>query len=74
MKTTTGDSAGAYSVTGLVPGGYIVRAAFDGFAPFSSPTIQLAAGQSKRVDVSMAVEAEQQSVTVTDDSSVATSL
>ena len=69
VKTTTADSAGAYSVTGLVPGGYIVRAAFDGFAPFSSPTIQLAAGQSKRVDVSMAVEAEQQSVTVTDDSS-----
>ncbi len=68
VKTTTADSAGAYSVTGLARGGYIIRATYDGFAPFSSPTIQLAGGQSKRVDVSMAVEAEQQSVTVTDDS------
>jgi hypothetical protein len=69
VKTTTADSAGAYSVSGLPPGGYIIKATYEGFAPFSSPTIQLAAGQSKRVDVSMAVEAEQQSVTVTDDSS-----
>ena len=30
----------------------------DGFAPFTSPTIKLEAGQSKRVDISMAIEAE----------------
>jgi len=68
VKTVTADSGGAYSVSGLAPGGYIVRATFDGFASFSSPAIQLAAGQQKRVDISMAVETEQQSVTVTDDS------
>jgi Carboxypeptidase regulatory-like domain len=68
VKTTTADSGGAYSVTGLVPGGYIVQASFPGFASFSSQTIQLAAGQSKRVDISMAIQEAQQSVTVTDES------
>ncbi|MGA9673244.1 MAG: carboxypeptidase regulatory-like domain-containing protein [Terracidiphilus sp.] len=68
VKTTTADSAGAYSISGLAPGGYIVQASFPGFASFGSPTIQLAAGQLKRVDISMAMAVEQQSVTVTDES------
>jgi len=68
VKSTTADSSGAYSATGLKPGGYIVQATFEGFAPFSSQTIQLAAGQSKRVDIAMAIEVAEQSVTVTDDS------
>ena len=68
VKSTTADSSGSYAVGGLPPGGYIVKATYEGFAPFSSPTIQLLAGQSKRIDVSMAVEAAEQSVTVTDDS------
>jgi len=68
VKDTTADSSGSYAVSGLAPGGYIIKATYDGFAPFSSPTIQLLAGQSKRIDVSMAVEVAQQSVTVTDDS------
>jgi len=67
VTSTTADSAGAYSVTGLAPGGYIIQATFEGFAPFGSPTIQLAAGQSKRVDISMAIEVAQQNVVVTDD-------
>ena len=67
QRTTTSDAAGTYAVTGLAPGSYIVQATVDGFAPFTSPTLQLAAGQSKRVDISMAIEAEQQSVTVSDD-------
>ena len=68
VKTTTADSSGSYAVSGLAPGGYIIKATFEGFAPFSSPTIPVLAGQSKRVDVSMAVEIAEQSVTVTDDS------
>ncbi len=67
VKTTTADASGSYTVTGLAPGGYIVQATFAGFAPFGSPTIQLAAGQSKRVDISMAIQVAEQSVTVTDD-------
>jgi hypothetical protein len=68
VTTTTADSAGGYTVSGLAPGGYIVQASFEGFAPFSSPTIQLAAGQVKRVDIAMAMEVAEQSVTVSDES------
>ncbi len=68
VATTTSDSAGVYQVTGLAPGSYIVQASYTGFAQFQSPAIPLAAGQAKRVDISMAVEAEQQSVEVTDES------
>jgi Carboxypeptidase regulatory-like domain len=67
VKSTTADTSGAYTVNGLAPGGYIVQATYDGFAPFGSPTIQLAAGQSKRIDISMAIEVAQQNVVVTDD-------
>ncbi len=68
VATATADAAGGYVVSGLEPGSYIVRASFAGFAPFASPTIQLAAGQVKRVDISMALEVAQQSVVVTDES------
>ena len=66
--TTTADSVGAYAVSGLAPGSYIVQTTVEGFAPFASQTITLAAGQVKRVDIAMAIEVEQQSVTVTDES------
>ena len=68
VTTTTADAAGVYVVNGLKPGSYIVQASYAGFAPFTSPNIPLAAGQSKRVDIAMAIEEAQQSVTVTDDS------
>ncbi|MGD0892583.1 MAG: carboxypeptidase regulatory-like domain-containing protein [Terracidiphilus sp.] len=67
VTKTTADATGAYLVNGLKPGSYIVQASYTGFAPFSSPNIALTAGQSKRVDISMAIEAAQQSVTVTED-------
>jgi hypothetical protein len=67
VATATADSGGAYQVTGLVPGAYIVKAEFTGFAPFQSQLIAMTAGQAKRVDISMAIQVEQQNVTVTDD-------
>jgi Carboxypeptidase regulatory-like domain len=70
-KTVTSvkaDSAGAYDVRGLKPGGYVVRAEYNGFAPFDSAVIVLGPGQIKRVDISMAIATEQQSVQVTDES------
>jgi hypothetical protein len=68
LATATADAAGAYEFRGLKPGGYIVRAEFAGFAPFQSQIIVVAAGAAKRVDVSMAIQVEQQNVEVTDDS------
>jgi hypothetical protein len=67
VKSTTADALGHYELNGIAPGSYIVQAVVDGFAPFTSPAIQLAAGQVKRVIISMAIQAEQQSVTVTDE-------
>ena len=65
--TTKADAGGAYEVHGLAPGGYTVNVTYNGFAPFASQVITIAAGQSKRVDVTMAIEAEQQNVIVSDD-------
>jgi Carboxypeptidase regulatory-like domain len=67
VTATTSNGAGAYAVNGLDPGSYIILAAFEGFAPVSSPVIQLAAGRAKHIDMSMATVVEQQSVTVTDE-------
>jgi hypothetical protein len=67
VATATADSGGAYSVGGLAPGTYTVKATYEGFAPATTPAIQITVGQSKRVDISMAIVVEQQSVTVSDD-------
>ncbi len=67
VKTATADAGGIYTVSGLPPGSYIVKAEFGGFAPFQSQPIAVTAGQAKRVDIAMAIEVEQQSVLVTDE-------
>ncbi|WP_420239759.1 carboxypeptidase regulatory-like domain-containing protein [Telmatobacter bradus] len=67
ITTTKSDAAGVYNVSNLPAGSYIVEASMDGFAPFTSPTLQLTAGQRKHVDISMAVFADQQNVVVSDD-------
>jgi len=69
VATTTADAAGSYAVSGLPPGSYVVQAIFEGFAPFQSAAIPLAAGQSKRIEVAMAIEVAQQNVTVSEDDS-----
>jgi len=69
VGTTTADESGAYQVTGLAPGKYIVLASVEGFAPFASQPIQLAAGQAMHIKITMAMVVEQQSVVVTDETS-----
>jgi hypothetical protein len=65
--STTADAAGAYQVHGLAAGSYVVQASYQGFAPFVSSPILLTPGQTKNVDIKMAIEAEQQQVVVTDE-------
>lgn len=67
VATAKADASGAYSANGLAAGSYIVSAEYAGFAPFQSQPILVAAGQMKRVDIAMAIEVEQQSVVVTDE-------
>jgi hypothetical protein len=66
--TATSDAAGGYSIAGVPSGSYILQASIEGFAPFVSSPIEVVAPQVKRVDISMAIEATQQSVTVSDES------
>ena len=68
VRTITADAGGAYEARGLAPGSYIVKAEFEGFAPFQSQPLAIAASQAKRVDIAMAIQAEQQNVVVTDES------
>jgi hypothetical protein len=68
LGTVTASASGTYAVRGLPAGSYIVAVTFAGFAPFVSAPIDLAAGQSKSVDVKMAIETTEQQVVVTDES------
>ena len=64
MGSSTADAAGGYLVRGLPAGSYVVQVNADGFALSVSPPIQLAAGQSKTIDVKMSVEGSTQVVEV----------
>ena len=68
VRTITADAGGAYEARGLPAGTYMVKAEYDGFAPFQSQPIAITAGQAKRVDIAMAIQIEQQNVVVTDES------
>jgi hypothetical protein len=61
------DASGSFLIRGLKPGDYKIRAAFDGFVPFQSGIITLAANQVKRIDIVMAIEVAQQSISVSDE-------
>ncbi|MGH9607621.1 MAG: carboxypeptidase regulatory-like domain-containing protein [Terracidiphilus sp.] len=64
VKTTVSNAIGDYKVAGLAPGKYIVEAQMPGFALFTSPTFALAGSQSRRMDISMALQVAQQQVEV----------
>lgn len=65
--TTTANESGVYQINGLTPGDYTLSITSPGFAPFQSKPLTLEAGQLKRVDVTMAIQTEQQNVVVTDE-------
>jgi hypothetical protein len=67
VASATADASGSYETHAPAPGTYSVTATSTGFAPFVSQGIAVAAGQVKRVDITMAIEAAQQTVTVSDD-------
>jgi hypothetical protein len=67
VGNATADAAGGYQVRGLAAGSYVIEADFEGFAPFVSAPISLNPGQTKSVDITMAIETAQQQVVVTDE-------
>ncbi|WP_263352071.1 TonB-dependent receptor [Acidicapsa acidisoli] len=68
VASATADAAGSYEARVPAPGIYTVTATYQNFAPFVSQGIVVAAGQAKHVDITMAIQTAQQTVTVTDDS------
>jgi len=67
VATATADASGGYEAHAPAPGTYSVTATFQNFAPFVTQGIVVAAGQVKRIDITMAIEAAQQTVTVSDE-------
>jgi hypothetical protein len=67
VATATADATGNYEAHAPAPGTYSVTATFQGFAPFVSQGIAVTGGQVKRIDITMAIEAAQQTVTVSDE-------
>ena len=67
LATSVSDASAEFQFRGLAPGNYIVRVTSDGFAPFQSGIIALAENQSKRLDIALAIRANDVTVVVTDD-------
>jgi hypothetical protein len=66
VKVVQTDAQGGYTVDGLLPGTYTVRATAQGFALFEKTGVDLTAGGASRLDIAMTVVAEKQEVTVSD--------
>ncbi len=67
VASAASDAIGSFLIRGLKPGDYKIARTFDGFAPFQSGIITLAANQVKRIDIVMAIEVAQQNVSVSDE-------
>lgn len=66
VKVAESDAQGRYTVDGLTPATYTVRATAQGFALFEKIGLDLSAGGAARLDIPMIVVAEKQEVTVSD--------
>ena len=64
--TTTND--GIFTLSGLAPGKYTVKASAQGFANFENAEVEVIAGRAQQFDVTLKVTIEQQKVTVSADS------
>jgi len=63
-KTTRTDGQGVFALQGLPPGSYTVTVTKEGFSPFKSDPISLAAGRTTPLDVQLVVAPLAETVTV----------
>lgn len=61
-RTTVSDAKGNFDFTNIAPGNYVLRVAAQGFSRLSLP-IEIKAGESKTLDVKLAIEETQAVVT-----------
>src|SRR3954469_4783479 len=71
-KAATTDDQGRYAFTSLAPGLYTVRAAAAGFAAFENTGVDIRAGRTEPLDITLSVAIEEQVVTVTEEAPINT--
>src|SRR5689334_1298433 len=71
-KTATTDDQRRYAFTALAPGLYTVRSVAPGFAAFENTGVDIRAGRTEPLNITLAVAIEEQTVTVTEEAPINT--
>jgi len=71
-KSATTDDQGRYTFTSLAPGLYTVRASAPGFATYENAAVDIRAGRTEPLNITLAVAIEEQTVTVTEEAPINT--
>lgn len=71
-KTATSNSQGEYTITGLAPAKYTVRATAERFALYENTEVDVVAGQRQQLTVAMTVSGVEENVDVSDGDTVST--
>src|SRR6185436_11090861 len=66
-KSVITNNAGSYTINGLAPGKYTVRAINAGFAISETPEVEITASKPVQLDITLKVAIEEQKVTVSSD-------
>ena len=66
-KSVVTNNSGAYTINGLAPGKYTVRAINAGFAMFETPDVEITSSKSAQLDITLKVAIEEQKVTIAAD-------
>ena len=66
-KSVVTNDGGSYTINGLAPGKYTVRAINAGFAMSETPDIEITSGKATQLDVTLKVAIEEQKVTIAAD-------
>jgi hypothetical protein len=67
-KTVVTNDGGSYTINGLAPGKYTLRAVNAGFAISETPDVEVVSGKAQQLDLTLKVAIEEQKVTVASDS------
>ena len=70
VRMTTSDQNGSFEFVNLKPGNYTLSAKGEGFAEFQVPTAQLSARQALRIDVTLEIEGQSESMVVRETTAV----
>jgi Carboxypeptidase regulatory-like domain len=65
-RSTTSDQNGSFEFVNLKPGNYALSAQAEGFAEFQVPSAELTSRQTLRIDVTLGIKSQSQTVEVSD--------